>query len=152
MRRALYPGSFDPITNGHLDIIRRVAAIYEQVTVSVVANVNKKCRFSIEERVDTIHEVTADLDNVHVDSYGGLLADYYRREKFTVLVRGLRTASDFERELQMAQMNYSLADVETIFMMTDPKYGFSSSLVKEIGDSGGDVSHLIPAWCPSRVD
>ena len=151
MRRVVYPGSFDPVTNGHLDIVRRAAAVYDQVVVSVVVNINKKCRFTIEERVDMLREVTADLNNVRVDSSRGLLVDYCRREKFTAVLRGLRTVSDFEGELQMAHMNYGLARVETVFMMMNQKYNFSSSLVKEIVDSGGDVSHLIPPTVLNRM-
>lgn len=151
MRCVLYPGSFDPVTNGHLDIITRAAAVYDQVVVSVVVNINKKCRFAIEERVDMLREVTADLNNVRVDSFRGLLVDYCRSEKFKLIVRGLRTVSDFESELQMAQMNYGLAGVETVIMMMNQKYGFSSSLVKEIVDLGGDVSHLIPPTVLNRM-
>lgn len=151
MTRVVYPGSFDPVTNGHLDIIRRAAAVYDQVVVSVVVNINKKCRFTIEERVDMLREVTADLNNVCVDSSQSLLVDYWQREKFAMVVRGLRTVSDFEGELQMAQMNYGLAGVETVFMMMNQKYNFSSSLVKEIVDLGGDVSHLIPPTVLNRM-
>jgi pantetheine-phosphate adenylyltransferase len=144
MTTALYPGSFDPITNGHLDIIRRAATIHDELVVSVVANVNKNSLFDIEERVDMLREVTADLRNVRVDSFRGLLVDYCRQESFTVMVRGLRTVSDFETELQMAQMNYGLARVDTLFLMANEKFGHSSSLVKEVAKLGGDVSHLIP--------
>ncbi len=151
MARVVYPGSFDLVTNGHLDIIRRAAAVYDQVVVSVVVNINKKGRFTIEERVDMLREVTADLNNVCVDSSQGLLVDYWQREKFAMVVRGLRTVSDFEGELRMAQMNYGLAGVETVFMMMNQKYNFSSSLVKEIVDLGGDVSHLIPPTVLNRM-
>lgn len=151
MIRVVYPGSFDLVTNGHLDIIRRAAAVYDQVVVSVMVNINKKCRFTVEERVDMLREVTADLNNVRVDSCRGLLVDYCRRDKFTMVIRGLRTVSEFERELQMAQMNYGLAGVETVFMMMNQKYNLSSSLVKEIVDLGGDVSHLIPPATLNRM-
>ncbi|MET9692450.1 pantetheine-phosphate adenylyltransferase [Streptomyces sp. NPDC006514] len=151
MTRAVYPGSFDPVTNGHLDIIRRIGAIYDQVVVSVMVNINKKYRFTAEERVDMLREVTADLDNVCVESSDGLLVDYCRREKFTTVVRGLRTIRDFEGELQMAQMNYDLAGVETLFMMTSEQLNFSSTLVKEVMDLGGDVSHLIAPSVLNRM-
>ncbi|MCX4804011.1 pantetheine-phosphate adenylyltransferase [Streptomyces sp. NBC_01214] len=151
MTRVVYPGSFDPVTHGHLDIIRRIGALYDQVVVSVMVNINKKYRFTAEERVDMLREVTADLDNVRVESSDGLLVDYCRREKFTVVVRGLRTIRDFEGELQMAQMNYGLAGVETVFMMTSEQLNFSSTLVKEVMDLGGDVSHLIAPSVLNRM-
>jgi|SRR5882757_2304419 len=151
MGPAVYPGSFDPVTNGHLDIIKRAAAIYDQLVVSVVLNPSKNCRFDIEERVDMLREVTANLNNVRVDSFRGMLVDYCRSEKFTVIVRGLRTVSDFETELQMAQMNYGLAGVDTAFLMTNETYGFSSSLVRGIAHMGGDVSSLIPPAALNRM-
>jgi pantetheine-phosphate adenylyltransferase len=151
MTRVVYPGSFDPVTNGHLDIIGRAAAVYDQVVVTAMVNLNKACRFTVEERVDMLREVTADLNNVRVDSSRGLLVDYCQREKFAMVVRGLRTVSDFEGELQMAQMNYRLARVETVFMMMNQKYNFSSRLVKEIMDLGGDVSDLIPPTVLNRM-
>ncbi|MFB6561648.1 pantetheine-phosphate adenylyltransferase [Streptomyces sp. NPDC056400] len=151
MTRVIYPGSFDPVTHGHLDIIRRIGALYDHVVVSVMVNINKKYRFTAEERVDMLREVTADLDNVRVESSNGLLVDYCRREKFTAVVRGLRTIRDFEGELQMAQMNYGLAGVETVFMMTSERLNFSSTLVKEVMDLGGDVSHLIAPSVLNRM-
>ncbi|MFG2602143.1 pantetheine-phosphate adenylyltransferase [Streptomyces sp. NPDC048514] len=151
MKRVVYPGSFDPVTNGHIDIIGRAAAVYDHVVVSVLVNINKKCRFSSEERLDMLREVTADLDNVSVDSFSGLLVDYCQREKFALVVRGLRTISDFQSELHMAQMNYSLAGVETAFFMMNQNYSVSSSLVREILDLGGDVSHLIPPALLGRM-
>ncbi len=144
MTRVVYPGSFDPVTYGHLDIIKRAAAVYDQLVVTVLVNINKTSRLTIEDRVAKLRAVTADLDNVRVDSAQGLLVDYCRRENFAMVVRGLRTVRDFEGELQMAQANYRLAGVETVFMMMNQEHNFSSSLVKEIGDLGGDVSHLIP--------
>ncbi|MFH7338218.1 pantetheine-phosphate adenylyltransferase [Streptomyces sp. MB22_4] len=149
MKRVVYPGSFDPVTNGHIDIIGRAAAVHDHVVVSVLVNINKKCRFTSEERLDMLREVTADLDNVSVESFDGLLVDYCKREKFTLVVRGLRTINDFQGEMQMAQMNYSLAGVETAFFMMNQKYSVSSSLVREILELGGDVSHLIP---PALLD
>jgi pantetheine-phosphate adenylyltransferase len=148
--RVLYPGSFDPVTNGHLDIVRRAAAAFDHVVVSVMVNVNKAGRFTIEERVGMLREVTVDLPNVSVDSSRELLVDYCRRERFALVVRGLRTVSDFQGELQMAQMNHALAGVETVFMMMRPEYNFSSSLVKEIGDAG-DASRLIPPAVLNRL-
>ncbi|EHR51356.1 pantetheine-phosphate adenylyltransferase [Saccharomonospora marina XMU15] len=151
MRRVIYPGSFDPVTNGHLDIIRRATAIYDQLVVGVMVNINKKCRFTVDERVDMLRELTADLDNVHVESSRDLLVDYCRREQFTAIIRGLRTVSDFDGELRMAQMNYNLAGVETIFMVTDQKHNFSSSLAKEVMHAGGNVSHLIAPTVANRM-
>ncbi|CAM5304299.1 pantetheine-phosphate adenylyltransferase [Streptomyces xanthochromogenes] len=151
MKRVVYPGSFDPVTNGHLDIIGRAAATYDHVVVSVLVNINKKCRFTSEERLDMLREVTADLDNVSVDSFSGLLVDYCEREKFTLVVRGLRTINDFQSELQMAQMNYSLAAVDTAFFMMNQKYSVSSTLVREILELGGDVSSLIPPKLLERM-
>lgn len=116
-----------------------------------MVNINKKYRFTVEERVDMLREVTADLDNVRVESSSGLLVDYCRREKSTTVVRGLRTVRDFEGEMQLAQMNYGLAGVETVFMMTSHQYNFSSTLVKEVMDSGGDASHLIAPSVLSRM-
>ena len=150
-RSAVYPGSFDPVTNGHLDIIERAAAIYDQLVVSVVVNPSKNCRFAIEERVDMLREATANLNNVRVDSFRGMLVDYCRSENFRVVVRGLRTVSDFETELQMAQMNYGLAGVDTAFLMTNEKYRFSSSLVREIAHIGGDLSSLVPPAALNRM-
>jgi pantetheine-phosphate adenylyltransferase len=151
MRPAVYPGSFDPVTNGHLDIIKCAAAIYDQLVVSVVVNPSKNCRFDIEERVDMLCDVTANLNNVRVDSFHGMLVDYCRSEKFTVVVRGLRTLNDFETELQMAQMNYGLAGVDTAFLMMNEEYGFSSSPVREIAHMGGDVSSLTPPAALNRM-
>ncbi|MEU6466410.1 pantetheine-phosphate adenylyltransferase [Streptomyces sp. NPDC046976] len=151
MKRVVYPGSFDPVTNGHIDIIGRAAAVYDHVVVSVLVNINKKCRFTSEERMDMLREVTADLGNVSVESFDGLLVDYCKKEKFALVVRGLRTINDFQSELQMAQMNYSLARVETAFFMMNQKYSVSSSLVREILELGGDVSHLIPPALLGRM-
>lgn len=151
MKRVVYPGSFDPVTNGHIDIIGRAAAVYDHVVVSVLVNINKKCRFTSEERMDMLREVTAGLGNVSVESFDGLLVDYCKKENFALVVRGLRTISDFQSELQMAQMNYSLARVETAFFMMNQKYSVSSSLVREILELGGDVSHLIPPALLGRM-
>ena len=145
MRRAVCPGSFDPVTNGHLDIIERTSRIYDEVVVGVLVNPNKKGLFAIEERIEVLAEVTAGYGNVTIDSFTGLLVDYCRDHDIPVIVKGLRAISDFDYELQMAQMNHGLAGVETLFMTTNPLYSFlSSSLVKEVATFGGDVSGLVP--------
>jgi pantetheine-phosphate adenylyltransferase len=151
MRTAVYPGSFDPVTNGHFDIIERAASMFDQLVTSVVVNPSKHCRFDVEERVQMLREVTAHLGNVRVDSFRGLTVDYCRTEKFAVVVRGLRTVSDFQTELQMAQMNYRLAGVDTAFLITNPQHDYSSSLVREIALMGGDVSSLVPPAALHRI-
>ncbi len=145
MRRAVCPGSFDPVTNGHLDIVGRAAAIYDEVVVAVLVNHNKRGLFDIPERMELLREVVAPWPNVVVDSFHGLLVDFCRDRQIPVIVKGLRAVSDFDYELQMAQMNHRLAGVETLFMTTNPLYSFlSSSLVKEVAKYGGDVSGLVP--------
>ena len=145
MRRAVCPGSFDPVTLGHLDIVERASAIYDEVTVAVLVNKKKSSLFTVEERMDLLRQVTATYGNVRVDSFHGLLVDYCRTQQIPVIVKGLRAISDFDYELQMAQMNHGLAGVETMFMTTNPLYSFlSSSLVKEVATYGGDVSGLVP--------
>ncbi|HVF06296.1 MAG TPA: pantetheine-phosphate adenylyltransferase [Frankiaceae bacterium] len=145
MRRAVCPGSFDPVTNGHLDIVGRAAAIYDEVVVAVLVNQNKKGLFDIPERIELLREVVAPWPNVVVDSFEGLLVDFCRTHQIPVIVKGLRAVSDFDYELQMAQMNHRLAGAETLFMTTNPLYSFlSSSLVKEVAKYGGDVSGLVP--------
>ena len=145
MRRAVCPGSFDPVTLGHLDIIARASAIYDEVTVAVLVNKKKSSLYTVEERMALLGEVTAVYGNVVVDSFYGLLVDYCRAKSIPVIVKGLRAISDFDYELQMAQMNHGLAGVETLFMTTNPRYSFlSSSLVKEVATYGGDVSGLVP--------
>ncbi|MDP9433982.1 MAG: pantetheine-phosphate adenylyltransferase [Actinomycetota bacterium] len=145
MRRAVCPGSFDPVTLGHLDIVGRASAIYDEVTVAVLVNKKKSSLFTVEERIDLLGQVTAQYGNVKVDSFHGLLVDYCRTRDIPVIVKGLRAISDFDYELQMAQMNHGLAGVETLFMTTNPLYSFlSSSLVKEVATYGGDVSGLVP--------
>ena len=145
MRRAVCPGSFDPVTNGHLDIVGRAAAIYDEVVVAVLVNDNKRGLFDIPERMELLREVVAPWPNVVVDSFHGLLVDFCRDRQIPVIVKGLRAVSDFDYELQMAQMNHRLAGVETLFMTTNPLYSFlSSSLVKEVAKYGGDVSGLVP--------
>ncbi|MEU3698226.1 pantetheine-phosphate adenylyltransferase [Streptomyces griseoviridis] len=145
MRRAVCPGSFDPITNGHLDIIARASRLYDEVYVAVMINQSKKGLFAIEERIDLIGRVTAEYGNVRVESFHGLLVDFCKEREIPAIVKGLRAVSDFDYELQMAQMNNGLSGVETLFMPTNPTYSFlSSSLVKEVATWGGDVSHLVP--------
>ena len=145
MRRAVCPGSFDPVTNGHLDIVGRAAAIYDEVVVAVLVNESKRGLFDIPERIELLEEVCKEWPNVVVDSFHGLLVDFCRDRSIPVIVKGLRAVSDFDYELQMAQMNHRLAGVETLFMTTNPEYSFlSSSLVKEIAKYGGNVSGLVP--------
>ncbi|UFR07351.1 MULTISPECIES: pantetheine-phosphate adenylyltransferase [Streptomyces] len=146
MRRAVCPGSFDPITNGHLDIIARASRLYDEVYVAVMINKSKKGLFDIEERIDLIRRVTAEYANVRVEAHHGLLVDFCKQRDIPAIVKGLRAVSDFDYELQMAQMNNGLTGVETLFVPTNPTYSFlSSSLVKEVAAWGGDVSHLVPA-------
>ncbi|MBL1085050.1 pantetheine-phosphate adenylyltransferase [Streptomyces actinomycinicus] len=146
MRRAVCPGSFDPITNGHLDIIARAARLYDEVYVAVMINKSKKGLFEIEERIGLIREVTSEYANVRVEAFHGLLVDFCKQRDIPAIVKGLRAVSDFDYELQMAQMNIGLTGVETLFVPTNPTYSFlSSSLVKEVAAWGGDVSHLVPA-------
>lgn len=145
MTFAVCPGSFDPPTLGHLDIIGRVAGLFEQVTVAVLINPDKTGLFDVAERLDLLRGITTPWPNVRVDSFSGLLVDYCTKSGIAVIVKGLRAVSDFDYELQMAQMNSGLARVDTLFMPTDPNYSFlSSSLVKQVATYGGDVSALLP--------
>ena len=145
LRRAVCPGSFDPITNGHLDIIARAAKLYDEVYVAVMINKSKKGLFTVDERIDLIRQVTTEFGNVQVEAFHGLLVDYCKQRDIPAIVKGLRAVSDFDYELQMAQMNNGLSGVETLFIPTNPTYSFlSSSLVKEVAAWGGDVSHLLP--------
>jgi pantetheine-phosphate adenylyltransferase len=139
------PGSFDPVTNGHLDVLRRAADLYDEVTVAVLVNRSKQGLFTVEERMRLLREVTADVGNVVVDSFHGLLVDFCRDRGIPAIVKGLRAVSDFDYELSMAQMNLRLTGVETLFLATNPEYSYlSSSLVKEVARWGGDVSGLVP--------
>ena len=144
--RAVCPGSFDPVTMGHLDIFTRAASHFDEVVVLVTGNPNKQSGlFTIDERIDLIREVCADVPNISVDWWGGLLVDYTTENGISALVKGLRTALDYEYELPMAQMNRRLAGIDTFFLLTDEKYGYiSSSLCKEVAKYGGDVSGLLP--------
>jgi pantetheine-phosphate adenylyltransferase len=146
MQVAVYPGSFDPVTNGHLDIIKRSAKNFDKVVVVALNNTSKKPIFTIEERVEMLKEVTSELGNVEVDSFKGLLTDYLKENDIKLIVKGLRAISDFEAEFQMALMNRKLSDeVETFFMMTHSEYSYlSSSLVKEVFRLGGDITDFVP--------
>ena len=152
MRRCVCPGSFDPVTNGHLDVIERASRLYDEVTVAVLINTSKQGLFAVEERIDMLREVTAGLGNVVVDSFHGLLVDHCRERQIPVVVKGLRAVSDFDYELQMAQMNHRLGELETLFVATNPEYSFlSSSLVKEVAKFGGDVRGLVPDLVLDRL-
>ncbi len=147
MRKVVYPGSFDPITLGHLDIIKRAASLFDELIISVLNNKEKMPLFSVEERVKILKKVTADLPNVKVDSFSGLLVEYAKENDISVAVRGLRTTNDFEYELQIAQTNDMLSGgkLETIFLTANPEYSFiSSSAVREIASFGGNVSSCVP--------
>jgi pantetheine-phosphate adenylyltransferase len=145
VRRVVCPGSFDPVTNGHLDVIARAAALHDEVVVAVLVHPGKQTLFDVDERIAMLEEVTADQPNVRVDSWHGLLVDYCVSHDIPAIVKGLRAVSDFDYELQMAQMNYRLAGVETLFVTTNPLYSYlSSSLVKEVARHGGDVAGLVP--------
>ncbi|MFD1735700.1 pantetheine-phosphate adenylyltransferase [Bacillus salitolerans] len=143
---AVCPGSFDPITYGHLDIIKRGARVFDQVNVVVLNNSSKNPLFSVEERIELIKEVTKDIPNVEVDSYRGLLMDYAKLNNARVILRGLRAVSDFEYEMQITAMNRKLnEDIETFFMMTNNQYSFlSSSIVKEVAKYNGNLSDIVP--------
>ncbi len=150
--RVVCPGSFDPVTNGHLDIIERAARLFDEVIVAVLVNEKKQGLFSVPERQEMLAAVTGHLPNVRVDSFAGLLVDFCRDEGVAAIVKGLRAVTDFDYELQMAQMNGSLTDVDTLFIPTSPEYSFlASSLVKEIAKGGGDVSGLVPPLVLERL-
>ena len=145
MKIAVYPGSFDPFTNGHLDILKRAASLFDHVIVGVLVNNSKNCLFSPEERVDLIHEVTKDIENVRVIHFNGLLVDFCKKVGASAVIRGLRAVSDYEYEVQMFAANYHLEpNVETVFLMAQPKYSFlSSSVVKEIAYYKGDITDMV---------
>jgi pantetheine-phosphate adenylyltransferase len=152
VRRVVCPGSFDPVTNGHLDIVTRAAKLYDEVVVAVLRNPNKSPLFSVDERVEMLREVTKELDNVQVAKFEGLIVDFCKSNDVSAIVKGLRAVSDFDYELQMAQMNYNQAGVETLFISTNPLYAFlSSSLVKDFAKYGGDVTSLVPGPVLDRL-
>ncbi len=152
MRRAVCPGSFDPVTNGHLDIIGRASRLFDEVIVAVLVNESKSGLFPHDERVAMLRDVTAGYPNVRVDEFQGLLVDYCREQGASVVIKGIRAVSDFDYELKMAQMNVGLSGVETLFMPTNPLYSFlSSSLIKDVAKWGGDVSPHVPALVAQRL-
>ena len=152
MKRVVCPGSFDPITFGHLDIIERSSKMFDEVVIAVLVNKTKSTLFTVPERIEMITEVTAKFPNVRVDSWSGLLVDYCVTNDIDFIVKGLRAITDFDYELQMSQINLQLKGIETLFMSTDPAHSFlSSSLVKEIASYNGDVSNYIPATLLQRL-
>ena len=154
MKRAVYPGSFDPVTFGHIDIIKRASEVFDELTVSVLNNPNKTPLFSVEERVNILREVTKDIPNVKIDSFSGLLTTYAAENDLHVAVRGLRAITDFEYELQIAQTNTMLSGgkLDTIFLTTNLEYSYlSSSGVKEIASFGGDISKCVPEFVAKLI-
>ena len=152
MKRVVCPGSFDPITYGHLDIVERASSIFAEVVIAVMVNKTKQTLFTVEERIEMTKEVTSKFPNVKVDSWSGLLVDYCKTNNISIIVKGLRAVTDFDYELQMSQINLQLQGVETLFLSTAPAHSFlSSSLVKEIASHGGDVSSYIPAVLLERL-
>ncbi len=154
MKAAIYPGSFDPVTYGHLDVIKRAAAMFDELTVSVLDNVNKIALFSVTERVNILKEVTKEMPNVKVDSFSGLLIDYARKKDVQIAIRGLRAVTDFEYELQIAQTNRTLSkgSLDTVFLTTSLEYAYlSSSSVKEIASFHGDVSQCVPDFVAEMI-
>ncbi|MBQ6441650.1 MAG: pantetheine-phosphate adenylyltransferase [Lachnospiraceae bacterium] len=152
-KRAVYPGSFDPLTNGHLDIIERAAKIVDELYVGVLNNSAKNSLFSLDERVSMLEEETAGIPNVVVDSFDGLLVDYMRRIDAQIIIRGLRAISDYEYEIQIAQTNHKVnPEVETVFLTTNLRYSYlSSTIVKEFASYGGDISHFVPERLMGRI-
>jgi len=152
VRSAVCPGSFDPVTNGHLDVFSRAADVFDEVVVGVLENKKKASLFTVAERIEMLEEVVAPFPNIRVEAFHGLLVDFCTARGIKAIVKGLRAVSDFDYELQMAQMNYRLAAVETLFVSTNPLYSYlSSSLIKEIATYGGDVSGLIPDVALARL-
>ena len=150
---AVYPGSFDPITNGHIDVIKRASKVFDHLIVAVLVNDSKKSMFTLDERLDILKHSIDNLDNVSFDSFSGLLVDYCKEKQLSAIVRGLRAISDFEFELQMAQMNRQLYDeTETVFFTTSEQYSYlSSSLVKEVAKFGGKIDGLIPDYAIMKM-
>ena len=150
---AIYPGSFDPLTNGHVDIIKRGYKIFDKIIVAILHNVAKKPLFSVEERMNMIRQCTKDFPNIEVDHFNGLLTEYAKEKNVNAIIRGMRVVSDFENEFQMAMMNRSLnRDIQTIFLMTGLRWVFiSSSTIKEVASFGGDVSKMVPAYVNTKL-
>ena len=146
MKRAIYPGSFDPVTFGHLDILRRASDVFDEVIIGVLNNSSKKSLFTVEERVEILENLCKDMDNVRVVSFGGLLVDFAKEMDAHIIIRGLRAVSDFEYELQLAQTNHvQMHELDTIFFATDLNYSYlSSTIVKEFASYGGDISRFVP--------
>jgi pantetheine-phosphate adenylyltransferase len=151
--KVLIPGSFDPPTNGHIEVIKRASNVFDEVFVGVVVNPQKDPMFEVAERKKMLSEILADISNVNIESFEGLLVDFAKKMKINAIVKGLRAMTDFDYEFQMAQMNFNLADFETIFIPASPEYGYvSSSMVKEIYSYGGDVSALVPSVVVERLN
>lgn len=153
MSIAVYPGSFDPITNGHLDVIKRTAAIFDKVVIGILVNQNKKALFSLEERTEMIRRVTADIPNIEVYPFSGLVVEFAKEHNVNVLIRGIRSTTDFEYELQMAQINHKIdGNIDTLFFATDPRYSFvSSSAVKELWSYRQDVREYVPEYVIQKL-
>lgn len=153
MKRAVFPGSFDPVTKGHMDLIRRSAVMFDHLIIGVLVNESKLPLFSLEERVSMLQELTKDLENVSVKSFQGLLVDFVAQEQANTIVRGLRTSQDFEYELPLAQANYKMnREADTVFLATAPEYSYiSSSGVKEIYHFGGDIKGLVPDYVYTKI-
>lgn len=152
MRSAVCPGSFDPVTNGHLDVFARAAALADEVVVAVLKNQSKSSMFTVEERIEILREVVAPYGNIRVDTFHGLLVDYCVANGITAIIKGLRAVSDFDYEFQMAQMNYRLSGVETLFVSTNPTYSYlSSTLIKEVASYGGNIDGLVPETVLKRL-
>ena len=151
--KVLIPGSFDPPTNGHIEVIKRASNVFDEVFVGVVVNWQNDPMFEVAERKKMLSEILVDISNVNIESFEGLLVDFAKKMKINAIVKGLRAMTDFDYEFQMAQMNFNLADFETIFIPASPEYGYvSSSMVKEIYSYGGDVSALVPSVVVERLN
>lgn len=153
MKRAIYPGSFDPVTNGHLDMIERSAKLVDELVVGVLNNSAKKSLFSVDERVSMLKELTSQFPNVRIDSFDGLLVDFAKRIEAPIVIRGLRAVTDFEYELQIAQTNHEVyPEIETVFLTTRLEYAYiSSTMVKEFASYGGNISHFVPQQIVKRI-